>query len=200
MNLVDRIKAIQRHVGADPDGVFGPVTAGRVLAELATCRSNHVPDMEKLDVDSLDERTLKNILTLDPKARDRFIQLARLCKATAATLGCDYIMISGHRTWEEQDELFARRPKVTSAAGGYSNHNFGIAGDFGVFRGKTYLDTANPDLARQVHLACAVHARQLGFECGADWKRFPDLPNYELSTGLTMTEKRALYKKKGSIL
>jgi len=200
MNLTDTIKSIQRHVGAEADGVFGPVTAGRVMAELALSGGGHVPDLVKLDEQALDTRTLRNIATLDPKAQDRFTQFALLAKATAATFGCDYVMICGHRTWEEQDALFAKRPIVTRAAGGYSNHNFGIAGDFGVFRGKVYLDESNAALANRVHEACAVHARKLGFEWGGDWKNFKDYPHFEISTGLTMTAKRLLYKKGGSVL
>jgi peptidoglycan L-alanyl-D-glutamate endopeptidase CwlK len=88
---------------------------------------------------------------------------------------------------------------VTNARGGQSNHNFGIAVDFGVFRGKVYLDSADPKLAAQVHAAVAVHARKLGFEWGGDWK-MKDTPHFEIRTGLTMAEKRKRYKEKGSVL
>lgn len=199
MNLVDAIKQTQRHVGAEPDGVYGPVTAMRVLAELSrrvAVDADAVGETPTL----LDARTQGNLETLDPKAQERFTQFTLLAKATAATFGCEYIMISGHRTWEEQDALFNKRPKVTNAAGGYSNHNFGIAADYGVFRGKVYLDSSNPALAAQVHAACAVHARKMGFEWGGDWKTFKDFPHYEISTGLTMAQKRNVYKARGSVL
>lgn len=194
-SLVSDIKAIQRQVGTEPDGVFGPKTAAAVLHCLAEDFSP-TPAEE----DNLDARTLEHLGSLDPAARERFEQFTYLAKATAATFGCDYVMIEGHRTWEEQDALYAKRPKVTNARGGYSNHNFGIAADYGVFRGKSYLDESNPILAQRVHQACAIHARKLGFECGADWLTFPDPPHYELSTGLTMAQKRKLYQKEGSIL
>jgi len=43
-------------------------------------------------------------------------------------------LISGLRTYEEQDALYAQGrtapgPKVTNAPGGHSNHNFGLAFD-----------------------------------------------------------------------
>jgi peptidoglycan L-alanyl-D-glutamate endopeptidase CwlK len=197
MSLVDDIKAIQRAVGAEPDGVFGPRTAARVLAELA----RETQDGKTQDArEDLDARTLEHLATLDEKARDRFEQLCLLGKATAATFGCDWVMIEGHRTWKEQDELFLKVPKVTNAKGGHSNHNFGIAADFGVFRGKSYLDDDNPALARRVHEACAVQARKLGFEWGGDWKKLKDYPHFELSTGLTMAEKRKIYNERGSVL
>jgi len=147
-----------------------------------------------------DTRTLKNIATLDPKAQARFRAFAEAAKDVAAKLGCDYIMICGHRTWEEQDELYDRRPRVTKARGGYSNHNFGIAGDFGVFQGKVYLDDTNPTLATKVHKACAVLAPKFGLEWGGSWKSFTDEPHYQIKTGLTMASKRLIYKKKGSLL
>lgn len=147
-----------------------------------------------------DARTLKNIATLDPKCQERFRAFAEEAKDVAAKFGCDYVMISGNRTWAEQDALFARRPKVTNARGGQSNHNFGIAGDFGVFRGKEYVDETDPSLAHRVHKACAALAKEYGLEWGGAWKSFTDLPHYEVATGLTMVSKRKLYLEKGSVL
>ena len=193
MSLVEDIKAIQRAAGVEADGIFGPRTAQAVLAELRKEDAGHSP------APLMDDRTRENLATLDVKARERFEQLCLLGKATAASLGCDWVMIEGHRTWEEQDALFAQRPKVTNARGGQSNHNFGIAADFGVFCGKSYLDESNPILARRVHEACAVHARKLGFDWGGDWK-MKDYPHFEISTGLTLAQKRKLYQKEGSVL
>ncbi len=194
MSLVEDIKTIQRHVGAEVDGIFGPRTAAKVLAELQKDSSDgHRPPLQELDA-----RTLKTIGTLDPKAQAAMTTFALLAKATAATLGCDYVAISGHRTWAEQDELYERG--VTLARGGESNHNFGIAADFAVFRGKVYLDNSKPELARRVHAACAAHAKDCGLEWGGDWKRFVDPPHYELATGLTLAAKCKLYKERGSVL
>lgn len=148
----------------------------------------------------LDARSIKNLVTLDPKARVIFQNFLMEAKMIAEELGCDYIGISGHRTWEEQDRLFTQRPVVTRAAGGYSNHNFGIAMDFGVFRGKTYLDSSNPALASKVHRAVAKIANRHGLEWGGDWPKFRDEPHFEIETGLTMAQKRNVYKKRGSVL
>lgn len=201
MSLVDDIKAIQRAVGVTTDGVFGPMTAQAVLTELSS-RAGIERDADPV---TLDERTMRNIGTLDEKARELFMQFSLLAKATAATFGCDYVMISGNRSWDEQNALYAQGrtapgAKVTNARGGYSNHNFRIAGDYGVFRGKVYLDDTDEALAAKVHAACAVHARKLGMEWGGDWKKIKDFPHYEIRTGLTMAEKRELYREKGSVL
>lgn len=196
------IKDIQRHVGATPDGIFGPVTASLVRDAL-------VP-RKPTDTDSVvDARSRKVIESLDAKAQGAFTTFLMLAKATAATLGCDYILISGNRTWAEQDKLYAQGRTapgaiVTNAKGGQSNHNFGIAADAGVFRAGDYLDgskdKAARDLAAKVHKACSEHAAACGLEWGGSWTSLVDLPHYEVRTGLTMAEKRKLYTEKGSVL
>lgn len=201
MSLVGDIKEIQAFYGTDRDGVIGPQTIRAILTDIRSRGGSQV-EPEESDIDA---RTMEHVRSLDPKAQDRFLQFIRLAKATAATFGCDYIGIEGHRTWEEQDALYAKGRTapgsiVTRAKGGFSNHNFGIAMDFGVFRGKSYLDDTNTDLALQVHAACAVHARKLGFDWGGDWKALKDEPHFEISTGLTLSQKRKLYQEKGSVL
>lgn len=213
MNLPETIKAIQRMLGIQADGIFGPASALRVLNALCEKDGDdgHTPPLETMVLVSdgsaaqLDERTVKNIGTLDAKARDNFISFALLANATAATFGCSYILIGGNRTWEEQDALYAQGrtmpgDRVTKAKGGQSNHNFGIAGDFGVFRGKSYLDDSNPTLAAKVHQACSVHAEACGLEWGGSWKSIVDQPHYEIRTDLAMVQKRELYQAKGSVL
>lgn len=212
-DLPYKIKAIQRHVGADPDGVFGPRTAELVLRELSREISQERDEVDPADHDDdadapLSPRTLRNIATLDEQARPLFLRFALLANATAATFGCEYLMIAGHRTWEQQDALFAKGrtapgQEVTKAKGGFSNHNFGIAGDFGVFRNGAYLEDGTPEtrsLAARVHRACSIHAKACGLEWGGNWRTFLDLPHYEVETGLSMSAKRKLYKEKGSVL
>jgi lysozyme family protein len=197
MNLIDSIKTIQRAVGVEADGVVGPETVKALLKELALLDQvspNAVP------LQALDARTLATIATLDPKARERFTEFVLLAKATAATFGCEYVAISGFRSWEEQDKLFAQRPKVTNSPGGYSWHNYGIACDFGVFHGKTYADDKEPALAARVHAACAVHARACGLEWGGNWKKFKDMPHYQIPPPCTIEAAKLLYKKNKSVL
>lgn len=203
MSLVDTIKNIQRVVGVTADGVFGPVTAGAVWVALN--KNEDTGETPALPSSDIDPRSAGNIATLDTKAREAFQEFYRLANATAATFGCSYVMIGGHRTWEEQDALYAQgRTKpgdiVTKARGGQSNHNFGIAADFGVFMGKAYLDSSNPSKAAQVHKACSMHAAACGLEWGGSWTSFKDAPHYEVATGLTMAQKRNVYEARGSVL
>jgi len=215
MSLITDIKAIQRAVGAEVDGVFGPITADRTLR---TLQSFAGIEPKQLDQEAavlmddgpfveLDARSVRTIGTLDAKARDSFYHFLACAKATAATLGCDYIAISGTRSLAKQAELYqaykAGGPKA--ARPGYSWHNFGIAVDFGVFQGNAsiYCDDRNPELAQRVHAACAVHAKACGLEWGGQWKgRSCDPPHYQIDVGHSSPSAadRTRYRNEGSVL
>ena len=202
---LNTIRAIQRAVGAEPDGVFGPVSAGLVLRALTD-----VPDSTPVAIDAdstLDIRTLTTISTLDPKCQDKFKRFMLLANATAATFGCHYVMTGGSRSWDEQNDLYAQGrtnpgKRVTNARGGYSWHNFDIAGDCSVFRGLAYLDETEPGFADKVHKACSVHATACGLVWGGSWTGFKDLPHYQVDMGRSSPNAgdRAKFTKEGSVL
>ncbi len=209
MSLIDDIKAIQRAVGAEPDGVFGPRSAAKVLEHLQRMEMVEYSDGHRPPLQELDERTIKILATLDPKARMDFEVFMLHAKAIAATLGCDYIAISGTRTWEEQAELHKRYlaggPKA--APPGFSWHNYGTAIDCGVFRqtrdGQIYCDDSKPELAQAVHAACATIADSFTLEWGGKWKgRSCDPPHYQINMGRSSPNAadRAKFKKEGSVL
>jgi peptidoglycan L-alanyl-D-glutamate endopeptidase CwlK len=152
-----------------------------------------------------DERTERNLATLDPKAQERFRAFIEEAKEVARKENTQYVAIGGDRTWRQQDALYAiGRTKpgriVTNAKGGQSNHNFGLALDFGVFRDGKYLDTAMPNLAAHVHKQVGKLAKKHGLEWGGAWQRFKDLPHFEVSTPFTLAQKRARFLKYGSVL
>ena len=63
---------------------------------------------------------------------------------------------------------------VTNARGGYSNHNFGIAFDIGVFEGGRYLDES------PAYKAVGALGMKLGLEWGGNWKTIQDEPHFQL--------------------
>ncbi len=214
-NLVEITKALQRELGVFDDGRAGLVTIAAALAEIRKSRMDeHDPttvlSKPALTTDAVifDPRTESALLSLDPKAVPMFREFLCLAKGTAASLGCDYVIISGNRTFAEQDALYAQGRTapgsiVTRATGGQSNHNFRIAVDAGVFLGKIYLDdgtAAQQLLASKVHKACSEHAAACGLEWGGSWKSLVDLPHYQVATGKTTTQLRKLYLAKGSVL
>jgi peptidoglycan L-alanyl-D-glutamate endopeptidase CwlK len=102
-------------------------------------------------------------------------------------------VVSGFRTYAEQDSLYAQGRTapgsiVTHARAGYSNHNFGIAFDVGVFEGNTYLDDSPK------YKAVGVLGTDLGLEWGGNWKTIVDQPHFQLrpSWASDMTGKEML--------
>jgi peptidoglycan L-alanyl-D-glutamate endopeptidase CwlK len=63
---------------------------------------------------------------------------------------------------------------VTNARGGYSNHNFGIAFDVGVFSGSRYL----PESPK--YKAVGALGTDLGLEWGGSWSSLVDQPHFQL--------------------
>jgi len=157
---------------------------------------------------AVDERSAKNIATLLEPVRPTFerivIEGTRIAKSMGAT---GYVMIGGTRTYAEQTALYNQGrttagPRVTNAKAGYSNHNFGIAGDFGVFAGAAYLDNTNAALASRIHEAVAawVKVNLPKIEWGGDWTSFRDEPHYQYRTGLTMAQMRERVASGKSVL
>jgi len=197
MSLRSDTRAIQKIVGAKADGVYGPRTAGLILAHLK--QADDVVELPRVtvpDSKTIDARTLKNLATLEPKAQVKFKKFILRAQAIAAALGCDYKAISGTRGKAEQNKLYAKGRtapgrKVTNARYGYSNHNFAIALDFGVFAGNKYIDNTDPSRASAVHRAVAAVAEEYGIDWGGNWKSFKDVPHFEVKSNLTTTQKRA---------
>lgn len=126
-------------------------------------------------MNTVDPRSEKCIATLLPEVQP----LARALVQKAAQNGIQIKVISGLRTYAEQDALYAQGrtedgPIVTNARGGYSNHNFGIAFDVGVFEGTRYLGDSPK------YKAVGVLGRELGLEWGGNWKTIVDQPHFQL--------------------
>lgn len=168
------------------DGQFGKITKG---AE---------DEFERLFVEygkkygTFDLRSETNISTLVPKAQVACRQFMKLAKEKFS-VGTVQVL-SGTRTYAEQDVLFAKRPVVTRARGGQSNHNFGIAFDVGIFvKGQYYTgstrvqEKAYDDLAKLIKPAMGST-----LEWGGDWKSIVDKPHYQLRTGKSVAQCRAL--------
>jgi peptidoglycan L-alanyl-D-glutamate endopeptidase CwlK len=130
------------------------------------------------DLGTFDVRSEMNIFTLVPKAQTA----ARKFLKILTDAGKDVRIISGTRTYAEQDMLYRKGrfgnpgPKVTNAKGGQSNHNFGIAWDIGLFKSGTYVTDDNP----YIKLAPLVLPQIDDLEWGGNWITFPDYPHYQL--------------------
>ena len=137
-----------------------------------------------------DDRTEGNIKTLHPRTQKAAREFMQAVIPIMNQRGVDVRIISGTRTYAEQDALYAKgrtQPGsiVTKARAGYSNHNFGIAWDIGLFQAKRYLEDS------PLYAECGAIGQSLRLDWGGAWKSIKDEPHYEVKTGLTMDEKRA---------
>jgi peptidoglycan L-alanyl-D-glutamate endopeptidase CwlK len=137
----------------------------------------------------VDARSEKVIASLLPEVQS----YARALVHKAADAGVTIKIISGLRTYQEQDALYAQGrttpgDKVTNAKGGQSNHNFGIAFDIGVFEGNKYLSDSPK------YKTVGILGVDLGLEWGGNWKTITDQPHFQLRPNWAkeLTEKNML--------
>jgi peptidoglycan LD-endopeptidase CwlK len=187
MKIEELISAVQRVLGVGVDGKAGPETWRAVYERIVSPTLNATPSAP--DIAPVDPRSEKVIATLLPDVQP----IARALVQKAALSGIRIKVISGFRTYAEQDALYAQGRTtpgsiVTKAKAGYSNHNFGIAFDIGVFEGNAYLDDSPK------YKAVGVLGTDLGLEWGGNWKTMVDQPHFQLrpSWASNMTEKAML--------
>lgn len=143
---------------------------------------------------TFDKRSEGNIITLIPKAQILARQFLKLLTGK----GFDVRIISGTRTYAEQNALYAQgrngdtRLKVSNAKGGQSNHNFGLAWDIGIFEDGVYIT----DDKKYKALAAEVKDNFTELEWGGDWKTFKDFPHYQFkAVSESVTVVRNLFEK-----
>ena len=142
----------------------------------------------------IDSRSQKNLDSLLPKVRPLFVQLLDHLQEHFAPKGIIPKYICGTRTWEEQEELFAKGrtapgPRVTNAKGGFSNHNYGIAVDIGLFNDGRYLE--NSPYYLEIGDVVALFPQ---LEWGGSWKSITDEPHVQYRTCRTIAQLRELVK------
>ena len=179
------------------DGLPGPMTEAALEALEADARSEYkaskTAGQKPLPIPPVvgmpDERSAKHIASLHAIVRPHATAFIVKLNKRVSQYGITAKIIEGHRTYEEQNALYAQgrtRPgkRVTNARGGYSNHNFGVAFDIGLFRGSDYLE----DSPYYKHVGVVAHEMNLVW--GGDWPNFVDEPHVEYPTGLSLAQMR----------
>jgi len=174
MDITDMIRAVQKALDVEVDGRAGPQTWTAIYAALVQTKKA-AGATPATAISKVDERSEKSIAPLLPLVQP----MARMLVQKAAANGIEIRVISGLRSYEEQEALYARGrtqpgPKVTNARGGFSNHNFGIAFDVGVFSGSRYLGSSPK------YRAVGVLGQELGLEWGGNWTTIVDEPHFQL--------------------
>lgn len=166
------------------DGIVGPLTRAAEAKWIAEARAVR----EKYG--TFDERSERNIATLLPKAQEVARRWLKAATSRARELGVEVRIIDGNRTYAEQDKLYAKRPRVTNAKGGQSWHNFGLAFDFGVFKGTSYLGNS-PHYKTLGALAKNIP----GTTWGGTWTKLVDEPHIQLNLFSSTSAARAAFEK-----
>jgi peptidoglycan L-alanyl-D-glutamate endopeptidase CwlK len=167
------------------DGIWGPLT------DTADAAFNAASETAAEEFGRFDPRSEGHIAALQVPAQ----LAARASIGRIKSAGFQVKIISGTRSFAEQNELFKKGrfgnpgPKVTNAKGGFSNHNFGIAWDIGLFDGGKYLMSAQP------YEEAALSGKANDLIWGGDWQSFKDTPHYQLRTGLKISEVRERFEK-----
>lgn len=184
MNIPDTIRSVQflenrlRVKDGDgapmilTDGDAGPQTWGAIYARYKTLSPEPPPAPPD---NRTSDRSEQVIRTLHPKVQP----YARALWHSVRARGIEIEIISGTRTYAEQDALFAQGRTtpgniVTNAPGGYSNHNFGVAFDVGVFVAGQYVGES------PAYNAVGMVGEQMGLTWGGNWHSFEDDPHFEL--------------------
>ena len=134
----------------------------------------------------MDLITIGRIKTAHPKLRDElekdYIECNNLLPK-GVRLRFAYV----YRSVEEQNKLFAQRPKVTNARGGQSIHNYGFAFDIVILKDKDNngtFETASFDIDEH-WIKVVKFFKSKGWTWGGDWKSFKDAPHFEKTFGHT---------------
>ena len=176
MKTDEMIRRIQRELEVAVDGKAGPETWGAIYHRIVRPDSDPQPAFIGRG-DRTNERSEREIARLLPSVRP----LARALFFKALEHGIQINILSGFRSYAEQDALYARGRRavrgekiVTNAHGGQSTHNFGIAFDIGVFEGGRYLRDSPK------YKAVGVLGEELGLEWGGNWTSLVDQSHFEM--------------------
>jgi peptidoglycan L-alanyl-D-glutamate endopeptidase CwlK len=157
---------------------------------------------------TFDSRTEANIATLTPdtQAKARAFMALATGENNPLPSGWTVKIIQGTRTYDQQEALYAQGrttpgDRVTNAPAGYSNHNFGLAFDIGIFDSKgNYIDDDYPQpVVSRNYCALAPLGKGVGLFWGGDWASIDDEPHYELRPWPGLTEDDALTKLRGMV-
>lgn len=162
------IKEIQQVIGTVPDGVWG-VKSTAALQDWARYNAVSTP------VSALDERSQRELANCDPTLKNLAAIHLKLC----GKLGINVKVISGFRSFEEQNEIFAQGRTtpgeiVTKARAGFSMHNYGFAYDVGIFDDSDYVDES------PIYNVIGVLGGCVGLDWGAKVIGPWDKPHFQL--------------------
>ncbi|ARU30882.1 hypothetical protein CAP31_03780 [Sulfuriferula sp. AH1] len=142
--------------------------------------------------------TSRKLDDLQLPVKIKALNLIHECKLA----GIDLLITCTYRDFEAQNALYAQGRTVpgrivTNARGGQSFHNFHMAFDVVPLRaGKPVWGTTGADGLLWQKVGALGEAQ--GLEWAGRWKRFRELPHFQLTGGLTLAEVNAGKKLEGA--
>lgn len=193
---IDRIiRQVQQELGVEVDGKAGPQTWAAIHRRVVPISDRSL--LDSATGERTNTRSERVIATLDALVQP----YARALYFKARGNGITVNIISGLRTFQEQDALYAQGRTgpgniVTNARAGHSVHNFGLAFDVGVFEGSRFL------VESPRYKAVGALGLELGLEWGGNWKTIVDEPHFQLrpawAEGLTQRQMLAQLRQRVS--
>ena len=129
----------------------------------------------------MDKLTLERIKTAHPVLRDKLSKEYVECN-NKLPKGVRLRFSHVYRSFEEQEFLFNKRPKVTNARGGQSIHNYGLAFDYVILLDKDNNGTFESiewNISSPYHKRVIDYFIDKGYEWGGSWKSFKDYPHFQ---------------------
>jgi peptidoglycan LD-endopeptidase CwlK len=169
------------------DGEFGQKS--QAAAEEFEARSAEIVRSTSV----FDIRSESNIQTLQPSAQIKARSFLKEVISKLGTNGFLFKIISGTRTYDEQNRLYAQGRTisgkiVTNARGGFSNHNFGVAWDIGIFKDGDYIEES------KLYKSAGAIGKQQGLEWGGDWESFADEPHFQVVAETELAKIRTFFE------
>jgi peptidoglycan L-alanyl-D-glutamate endopeptidase CwlK len=155
-----------------------------------------------------DKITEQRIALLHPKRRYEVAKILELAEAKFPK-NMAIRVVQGLRTFEEQDALYNKKPKVSNAKGGQSFHNYGLAIDFSLLHDKDNngsYEELSWDTAIDFDKDGVIDWQEVisefekaGWEWGGKWRTFKDLPHCQKTDGYTWRQLLEKYNNKDFI-
>lgn len=183
------VKYIQKSHKLDDDGKVGPLTL-ELIDNLYQPEVKNFAPKETVVVtpDAVGDfpKGTEELKEVHPILVRKVLQMISLAKEE----GYNLTTVQGLRTFKQQNDLFAKRPRVTKARGGQSYHNYGVAVDVAfIVNGEI---SWNDRLYRNV----GRWASRVGLEWGGNWK-FVDMPHVQLTNLPATGRLLAVYNRSG---
>lgn len=151
----------------------------------------------------VDKASLGRIKNLHPFIKDEVKKLVKKINTSVLTGPAKVRIAQGLRTFEEQDALYKKRPKVTNAKGGSSIHNYGLAVDIVlIIDGKVASWDVKKDFDKDAQsdwMEVVQVFKKAGYSWGGDWRTFKDMPHFEKTKGLTLQQIKTKHKNRDFI-